>query len=575
VNEPARQNGQVASPTIAGARLARIGEIAEQLGAGDLASETQAEQRRLEAARFFVACVGQFKRGKSTLINALVGQSILPVGVVPVTSVVTILRYGERPAALVHFGDGHTESVAVEHVAAFIDARRNPANERGAAVVEIVLSSSILRDGLCLVDTPGLGSVCAANTAATYVFVPRIDVALIVVGPDPPISGAELDLVKDVRREAGQLLVLLNKADQVAPEQRAEVLEFTRTTLERSLQGPVGQIFEISALERVQRQRPTYDWAALESRLKQFSDSARQRLVDTAGIRAVTRLGRRLIHELDLEIDALRKPLVETERRVTSLHSALRELDRSLLDLRFLFDAAEADLAKAFEQHRIRFVDEYGPGLQQRLAAWLAEQHDSRWNALRSAAMDRARQLVSEAVDGWLVAVEPEADALYQKAMGRFLRVANEHMHRVAADAGSVDGDEAPSEAGFHTRRQFYFTSLMYTSAGSPVSWLIDRLAPRTVRREHIARASANYLAHLLETNSHRVENDFRDRTKESRRWLEGQIRTRLAGALRSAERALSVAVETQHMSEVHVRQRLDRVSARRDELVTLMSFAH
>jgi septin family protein len=60
---------------MAGARLARLGEIAGELGADDLASDAHAEQRRLEEARFLVACVGQFKRGKSTLINALVGQS--------------------------------------------------------------------------------------------------------------------------------------------------------------------------------------------------------------------------------------------------------------------------------------------------------------------------------------------------------------------------------------------------------------------------------------------------------------------------------------------------------------------
>jgi hypothetical protein len=67
------------------------------------------------------------KRGKSTLINALVGQSVLPVGVVPVTSVVTILRHADRPGAFVYFVDGRTASVAVEDVGAFIDERRNPA----------------------------------------------------------------------------------------------------------------------------------------------------------------------------------------------------------------------------------------------------------------------------------------------------------------------------------------------------------------------------------------------------------------------------------------------------------------
>ena len=72
----------------------------------------------------------------------------------------------------------------------------------------------------------------------------------------------------------------------------------------------------------------------------------------------------------------------------------------------------------------------------------------------------------------------------------------------------------------------------------------------------HVARAAAAYLTHLLESNSHRVENDFRDRTRESRRQLEGQIRARLANARRSAERAVAVAVDKQHMSEADLEGR-------------------
>ena len=181
---------------------------------------------------------------------------------------------------------------------------------------------------------------------------------------------------------------------------------------------------------------------------------------------------------------------------------------------------------------------------------------------------------MAHAIHAWLVAIEPDANALYCTATERFLRLANAHISRVAADAGSLEIEDLPSELGFHARRQFYFTNLMHAAAGSPVTWAIDRLAPRSVRQEHISRASAAYLAHLLDGNSHRVENDFRDRTRESRRWLEAQIRKGLVNALRSAERALSIAVESQHMSEAQVCHRRDHLASLRAELVALVSFA-
>jgi dynamin family protein len=76
----------------------RLRELALEAGAKELADEAASLEERLREQRFYVACVGQFKRGKSTLLNALVGRPLLPTGVVPVTSVPTVLRYGELGA---------------------------------------------------------------------------------------------------------------------------------------------------------------------------------------------------------------------------------------------------------------------------------------------------------------------------------------------------------------------------------------------------------------------------------------------------------------------------------------------
>ena len=556
--------------SVVGTQLERIAQIAAELGDQALASDARADHDRLVEARFFVACLGQFKRGKSTLLNALVGQPILPVGVVPVTSVVTILRYGDRPAAMVRFSDGHTEPVEVDAIAMFIDERQNPENRRHAAVVDVALPSPILRDGLCLVDTPGLGSVHAANTEATQAFVPRTDVALMVVGPDPPISGAELQLIEEVSREAGELMVVLNKADQASAEQLREVTEFTRTTIEKALARPVETILEISALERVNQQHPTRDWLDLETHLKRLSSHTRQHLVDTAGLRSVRRLSRRLGSELAQRDDALRKPIEEIEARVSRLRAVLDDLDRSLVDLRFLFDAVEADLGRQFEQYRTRFFSGTVPDLHSQLRVRIASHH-STGGSLQAQAMEEAHRLSVHAVNEWLQTIEPEANALYRGATERLIRVANEYLSRVATDAGDVDADDLPSEIGFRARRHFYFTSLMHVTGGSPLTWLIGRFAPEDMRQRYVARAAAEYLTHLLESNSHRVENDLKERARESRRWLEGQIRTRLAGALQSAERAVTVATKKQHLSEMEVQQELDRVHALRGELAPLV----
>ncbi len=136
-------------------RLLALARLADEAGAEGVAAEARSLAERVVEGRFYVACLGQFKRGKSSLLNALVGASLLPVGVVPVTSVVTVVRFGERNAARVRFSDGHEQEISATDLAGFVSEEGNPSNRKAVAVVELFLPSSLLKSGMCLVDTPG------------------------------------------------------------------------------------------------------------------------------------------------------------------------------------------------------------------------------------------------------------------------------------------------------------------------------------------------------------------------------------------------------------------------------------
>jgi tRNA U34 5-carboxymethylaminomethyl modifying GTPase MnmE/TrmE len=344
-------------------RLERLAAIADEFEDRALAAEARAERQRLQQARFFVACVGQFKRGKSTLINALVGAPVLPVGVVPVTSVVTILSFADAPRATVRLTNGRSQGVALDSIADFIDERRNPDNRRGAAIVEVGLPSTLLRNGLCLVDTPGIGSIHATNTEATRAFLPRIDVALAIVGPDPPIAGAELSMLLDADREAGELALVLNKSDQVSASSLAEVTEFTCTAVASASGRAVEHFFAISALERLTTNAPTRDWSALESFLDRLSLTARDRLVERAADRSVARVAGRLVSQISQREEALQSPLDQIEQQAARLQQAVTDVDQAILEaqirkrLATAVHAAERALALAREKRHMSEAD--------------------------------------------------------------------------------------------------------------------------------------------------------------------------------------------------------------------------
>jgi predicted GTPase len=208
--------------------LSRLAELAEEFDAKQVAADARSVAERVSEGRFYVACIGQFKRGKSSVLNALVGDNVLPTGVVPVTAVPTIVRYGRRPAARVRFEAGEWRDIPVDAVDEYVSEEKNPENAKHVAALEVFVPSRLLATGMCLVDTPGLGSVFTGNTAATQAFIPHIDAALIVIGADPPLAGEELLLVEAVARHVQDLIVALNKADRTTDAERAEAMAFAR-----------------------------------------------------------------------------------------------------------------------------------------------------------------------------------------------------------------------------------------------------------------------------------------------------------------------------------------------------------
>jgi hypothetical protein len=111
--------------------------FARALDRTDVVADAEALAERVEQGRFFVACVGQFKRGKSTLLNALVGKTILPVGVVPVTSTVTVMRFGEEEHVRVRFDSGQVRAIPLADLAELVTERENPANEKGVLAGDV------------------------------------------------------------------------------------------------------------------------------------------------------------------------------------------------------------------------------------------------------------------------------------------------------------------------------------------------------------------------------------------------------------------------------------------------------
>lgn len=540
--------------------LSRIAEIARELGASAVEAAARETGQRLGERRFFVACLGQFKRGKSSVLNALVGRSVLPVGVPPVTTAVTILRHGSPARAEIRLSDGRTAEADVDGLSPFLDERENPANVKGVVAVEVFLPAPLLESGLCLVDTPGLGSVFESNTAATRSFLPQVDAALVVLGSDPPITGEEADLLVQIADRTRHVLIVLNKADRASSAELAEAGAFAREVIQSRLGRPPETLLEVSARERLETGLATRDWSALERAIDALARHSRAQILASSGEQAVRRLRDALLREIAERDGALRRPLEATEARVGRLREAARGAERLRADLGALLAATEADLARRFEAQRAAFADRTLPAARAELEAFLKRSRPGR--SLRERALQEAGAIAERRVREFLAEAEPMGEGLYVAAIERFETLTNAFLADLVGDGGER---LAVHEAGFRKRRGFYFTHMMSRTRAGPAAWLGDVLRVRLVPR--VGRHAAAYLADLIRINSQRIVGDLVDRVLESRRALEHEATARLHEAATGGERALAAARERQAAGADAVATELARLGALRAEL--------
>ena len=107
------------------ASLSQLSALGRRARLADLADEADRLRERTVAGRYFVACLGQFKRGKSTLINALLGTPVLPV-VQPMTSAAVVVRHGPRETIRIRVGGGDWEEIPRAELAAYVTEEQNP-----------------------------------------------------------------------------------------------------------------------------------------------------------------------------------------------------------------------------------------------------------------------------------------------------------------------------------------------------------------------------------------------------------------------------------------------------------------
>lgn len=197
---------------------------------------------RLAYGRLHLAVVGEFNRGKSTFINALIGSRLLPTSILPITAVPTRLIHDPKLSCTVRFFNGKPDLVVqssqeliTETLLRYVAEENNPKNRLCVESVEVKLPSPLLENGTVLIDTPGFGSTYIHNTKTALDSLADCDAVLFILSSDPPMTQTEVEFLKQVTRQVPRIFFILNKVDLLTAKQTAQVEAFMGPILQNSL----------------------------------------------------------------------------------------------------------------------------------------------------------------------------------------------------------------------------------------------------------------------------------------------------------------------------------------------------
>ena len=573
--------------------LDQVAALAGTYDRGDLVDRLEAAKMRLADPSVRVLVVGEYKKGKSTLVNGLLGITVAPVDDDIATSIPTIVQYGDSPRATVtptaDNGDAPApEEVEVSDLAAYVSEAGNPANHKGLRIAEVWLPRRILQGGLVLVDTPGVGGLGSVHTASTLATLPSADAVIFVTDASQELTAPEVEFLQLAKRACPNGICVMTKTDLYAEWTR--IVDLDRAHLDRAgldLQIlPVSSVLRQVALQTESKDTNTESgYPALINYVRnevvgKASDLARRSVLNDA-LRAVEHMeqpfmaeARSLAHPEKAQQMADR--LADAKADADRLKSQAARWQSTLSDgFGDLNSDVDQDLrARMREVTRLaeEAIDSSDPGKSwEEFRTWLSQRVTFEVVQNFSTIAERARELAALVAEHFAIEAEKAApDFDIEIPSSTLATLAASELQTKEMGAAAV---------GFAAMRGAYSNVAMFTMAGNmahmaigltnPITIVIGLLsggkAIRDVKERELAarrqQAKASMRRYIDDVNFH-VGKDFRDTIRHLQRELRDTFAARAEEVQRSAGEALAAVQQTAQKDQGERQQRLQALDA-------------
>ncbi|HUI30707.1 MAG TPA: dynamin family protein [Candidatus Acidoferrales bacterium] len=510
--------------------LMLVKELHRQLSLAfpDLLPRVEIIEAKISDEQFNLVVVGQFKRGKSTLINALLGKNILPAAVVPLTSIITILHYGTEEKITVSFTDAHTEVVERERLPQYVTEKLNPENSKNVEQVDIEFPGKFLEGGVYLVDTPGVGSIYAHNTDTANHFLPESDATIFLMTADQPLSIGEVEFLRNVREHVTKIFFVLNKVDLLSEAERNEAAAFIKDSLSKEMSVPQDSIklflvsskFALLARESADKElEKKSNFEFLESALTNFLSKEKEDvMLDVASRRA-----QRIVVEASalarLRLKGYSQSIGSLQKKIEEFRKFKKEIQKRQQDVsRVIYTAY--NITTMIEEDALIFKGKTQPEVERRFEEIAAKNKHLRPTKLIDALDKAIIQLVTKFVDKWRYEEEAKVKDKFNAGVDEFFSRMNELINDVyqhAAELFDVEFQRVESYPLFSDETEFYYFILEDIKPSlEELSDAIVRRLPRAIAKGLILRKQRETLKIEFDRQCGRVRYDFIKRIDKS-----------------------------------------------------------
>lgn len=236
-------HGKVAEVNTA---LTQMSKLCGQLELTESQKAIEASRHKLTSHKFSVGIMGEFKRGKSTVINALLGREIMPADILPCSATMNRVTYDLQPHAQVIKNDGSVIEIPVDEIADYV-TKTNDENAKRAEMVDeaiVYYPCQFCQNGVDIVDTPGLNDDERMDKISEEI-IPKLDAVIMVIVPGAPFSKSEAEFVRNklMGSDLGRLMFLVNKIDTIRPRERERAVEDIKKRIQTAVLDKMLEIY--------------------------------------------------------------------------------------------------------------------------------------------------------------------------------------------------------------------------------------------------------------------------------------------------------------------------------------------